>query len=68
MTAILLEALQHVPNLLRHIAINVVQDELGIADDGVQWSPEFMTHIGQKLGLVLTRSLKSMSLFLNFLE
>src|SRR6266850_5536057 len=58
----MLPALMHPLQLLgnegRDIPINPVEDELGIAQDGMEWGAEFMAHLGEELRLVLVRLLQ----------
>ena len=37
--------------LLRHIANETVGKHLGEADDGVEWRPQLVRHVGEELGL-----------------
>ena len=45
----LVHALQHVVHLARNLAVNAVEDQLGIAKDRVQWRAQLVAHIGEKL-------------------
>ncbi len=57
MAPILVQALQNLLNLLGHIAVNSVQDQFRVAQDGVQWGSEFVAHVGEELGFVLVGDL-----------
>jgi predicted ATPase len=48
-------ALETVPDRRRHLAEDVVQDELGIAQHGVQWRAELVAHVGEELRFVPAR-------------
>ena len=55
MLAVALEPLQHLAHPRRRGAIDVVEDELGIAQDRIQGRAQFVAHIGEELRLVLAR-------------
>jgi len=46
-------SLDDLPDLCGHLAVDVVQDQLGVAQDGVQGRSKFMAHARQKFGFVL---------------
>src|SRR5262249_6182737 len=58
MASVALNPLQDLTDLVRHLAIDVVLDELRIPEDGVEGSPEFMAGVGEELGFVPARLLK----------
>ena len=47
-----LDALQDLPDLVGHLAVDVVLDQLRIAEDGVQGRSQLVTRVGEKLRLV----------------
>ena len=53
MAAALLYALQHVPDWLGYLTVDLVQDQLRIAQDSVERRAQLMAHVGQELRLVL---------------
>ncbi len=52
----------------RHVAEDVVQDEIGIAQHGVHRRAQLVAHVGEKLRLVLARKLELLALLLDLLE
>src|SRR6516225_12293495 len=68
MLAVALDTLQHAAHLLWGLAVDLVENELSIAENGVQRRAQLMTHIGEELGLVLARNFELPALFPNLLE
>jgi hypothetical protein len=66
--AVGLDTLEHIAHFLGRVAVNAVENKLGIAEDGVERRAQFMAHIGEELRLVFARFLDLATLFLNFLE
>src|SRR5215831_17238228 len=54
----LLYTRQDITNWLRDVAVDVVQDQLRIAQNGVEGGAQLVAHAGQELRLVVTGSLK----------
>ena len=63
-----LHAVQHGAHLFRRLAVDVVDDQLGIAENGVERRAQLVAHIGEELRLVLARFLELAALVLDFLE
>ena len=55
MPAVRLHALEHPARLLRHLAVDAVEDQLGVAEDGVERRAQLVAHVGEELRLVLAR-------------
>ena len=55
MLAVALNALEHRSHLVGHVTIDVVQDQLGVAEDGVERRAQLVAHVGEELRLVLAR-------------
>src|SRR5262249_52880643 len=53
MSAVTLNSRQRTANLFRIFAVGIVENELGIADNGIEWRAQLMTHIREELRLVL---------------
>src|SRR5262245_3106080 len=68
MPAVALDAIKHGARLLRHIAIDAIEDQPGIAQDGVERLAQLVAHVGQELRLVLARLCKLAALVLDFVE
>ena len=66
--AVALDAVEHLAHLLGRLAIDVVEDELGVAEDGVERRAQFVAHVGEELRLVLARLGKLAALVLDFVE
>ena len=66
--AVGLNALQHLAHPLRRITIDVVENKLGVAEDGVQWCAQFVAHIGEELRFVFAFALELVALFTDFTE
>ena len=63
-----LDPLQHSAHLVRRVAIDVVEDELGIAEDGVERRAQLVAHVGEELRLVLAGLGELAALLLDFIE
>src|SRR6266496_2543160 len=50
-----LQALQHGARLLGHLAVDAVEDELGVAENGVERRAQLVAHIGEELRFVFAR-------------
>jgi hypothetical protein len=46
MFAVGLQALQHLPHLVRRLAIDIIEDKLRIAEDGIERRPQLVAHVG----------------------
>ena len=57
-----------VPDRLGHLAEGLVEDQLRVAEDGVQRGPELVAHVGQELGLVLAGDRELAALLLDLAE
>ena len=68
MAAALLHPRQDLPNLLGRLAIDVVQDQLRIAENRIEGSPQLVAHVGQELGLVLAGDLELAPFLLDLAE
>src|SRR5210317_380200 len=68
MATIFLHALQNFLNILWDIAVDFIKDQLCIAQDGVEGGSEFVTHVGEEVGLVFAGDLELSSLFLDLTE
>src|SRR6516225_6540639 len=55
-------------HLARRLAVDAVEDELGIAENGVERRAQLVAHIGEELRLVAARLLDLAALVLNLLE
>ena len=66
--AVVLHPLEHAHRPFGHLAIDAVDQQLGIAEDRIQRRSQFMAHIGEELRLVLTRLFKLPALVLDFVE
>ena len=63
-----LHALHHGAHFFRRLAVNAVDDQLGIAEDGVERRAQLVAHIGEELRFVLARLLDLPALVLDFFE
>ena len=63
-----LHALQHVAHLRRRLAVDAVEDQLGVAEDGVERRAQLVAHVGEELRLVLARDLELPALLLDLAE
>ena len=63
-----LHALEHAAHLCRRLAIDVVEDQLGVAEDGIERRAQLVAHIGEELRLVLARDFELPALVLDLME
>ena len=68
MAAVALDPLEHGLHLLRRRAIDAVDDQLGVAEDGVERRAQLVAHVGEELRLVLARLGELAALVLDFVE
>ena len=68
MLAVGLHALEHAAHLLRRLAVDVVEDQLGVAENGVERRAQLVAHIGEELRLVPARHFELPALVLDFAE
>ena len=47
--------LQHAAHLFRRVAVDIVEDQLGVAENGVERGAQLVAHVGEELRLVLAR-------------
>ena len=68
MAAVAFDPLEHGQRLLRRFAVDAVDDQFGIADDGVERGAQLVAHVGEELRLVLACLGELAARFLNFVE
>jgi hypothetical protein len=68
MAAVALDALEHVQRLLRRLAVDAVEDQFGVAEDGVERRAQLVAHVGKELRLVLARLGELVALVLDLVE
>src|SRR5262249_60720886 len=68
MLAIGLQAIEHLPHLLRRLTVDVVENKLGITEDGVERCAQLVAHVGQELGFVLACDLQLPALLVDLAE
>ena len=68
MAATLLHALQHFPEFLGHGAVDLVQDQFCIAQNGIERRAQLVTHVGQELRFVLAGDFELLALLADFAE
>ena len=68
MPAIALHAIEHAARLLRHLAVDAVENELGVAENGVERRAQLVAHVGEELRFVLARLRELAALVLDFVE
>jgi hypothetical protein len=66
--AVALETLEHAAHLVGDVSVDVVENEICIADDSVQGRAQLMAHIGEELRLVLARFRELPALVLDLVE
>ena len=66
--AVALDALEHGLRLLRRLAVDAVEDQLGVAEDGVERRAQLVAHVGEELRLVLARDRELLALLLDLVE
>ena len=54
--------------LSRHLAVDVVEHQLGVAEDRVERRAQLVAHVGEELRLVLARDLELAALLLDLAE
>ena len=59
MASALLYALEHVADFLGHLAVDPVDDQLRVAENGVERRAQLVAHVGEELRLVLARDLQA---------
>ena len=55
MPTIALHPIEHATRLLRHLTVDAVEYQLGVAENGIQRRPQLVAHVGQELRFVLAR-------------
>jgi hypothetical protein len=63
-----LQAFQHGPHFVRRLAIDAVEYQFGIAEDGVERRAQLVAHVGEELRFVLARDLEFAALLLDLAE
>ena len=58
MLAVGVQAFEHLAHLVRRLAVDVVENELGVAENGVERGAQLVAHVGEELRLVLARDLE----------
>ena len=53
MLAVGLQAVEHLAHLVRRLSVDVIENKLGVAQDGVERRPQLVAHVGEELRLVL---------------
>ena len=46
MPAVAFNSIEHTAHLVRRIAVDLIENELGIAEDGIERRAQLMAHIG----------------------
>src|SRR6185312_9067361 len=68
MLAVRLHAFQYLADLIRHLAIDVVEHQFGIAKDGVERRAQLMADISEELRFVLARDFELAALLVDLGE
>src|SRR6516164_5346806 len=68
MLAVGLKPFEYAKHLLGRLTVSAVRHQFDVAQDGVEWRPQLVAHIGEELRLVLARLLKLAALVLDFIE
>ena len=68
MAAVALDALEHGLRLFRRFAVDAVEDQFGVAEDGVERRAQLVAHVGEELRLVLARHRELLALLLDLAE
>jgi hypothetical protein len=63
-----LDAFEDLPDALADVAVDVVQEQLRVAEDRVERGAELVTHVGEELGLVPAGDLELAALGLDLAE
>ncbi len=64
----LVHAPHHVADLLGHLAVNPVEDQLGVAEDRIQRRAQLVAHVGEELRFVPARHFELAALVLDLVE
>src|ERR1700730_8635102 len=68
MPAVALDSFERGACFLRHLAINAIKDEFGIAQDRVERCAQLVARVGEDLRLVLARDFHLLALLADFAE
>src|SRR4051812_39071639 len=68
MPSAFLHAVEHFLDLVGYIAIDAIDDELGIAQDRIERRAQLMAHVGEELRLMLAGHLQFAALLLDLSE
>ena len=68
MLAVGLHPLQHAAHFFRRFAVDAVEDQFGVAEDGVERRAQLVAHIGEELRLVLARDVELAALVLDLVK
>src|SRR5215470_13263016 len=60
--------LDHLAHSFGGLTVDIVENELSVADNSVQRGTQFVAHIGEELGLVLAFDLELVTFFIDFTE
>ena len=66
--AVGVQAIEHLTHLLGRLAIDIVENELGVAQDGVERRAQLVAHVGEELRLVLAGDFELLAFVLDFVE
>ena len=66
--AVGVQAIEHLAHLVRRLAVDVVENKLGVAEDGVERGAQLVAHVGEELRLVLACDLELVALVLDFVK
>ncbi len=68
MPSVGLQSLQHGPHLVRGLAIDAVEHQFGVAENGVERRAQLVAHVGQELRFVLARLGELAAFLLDLME
>src|SRR6266566_4675640 len=68
MPPIALQALQHGPHLVGGLAVNAVEHQFGITEDGIQRRAELVAHVGEEFRFALARDFEFPAFLLDLAE
>ena len=68
MAAVSLDTIEHAAHLVGRVAVDPVENELGIAEDGVERGAQLVAHVGEELRFVLARYFELAALLLDLVE
>src|SRR5262249_15729622 len=68
MAPVALQALQHYARLLRHLPVDVIENEFGVAEDRIERRAQLVAHVGEELRLVLACLRKLLALLIDLVE